>query len=624
MQKNQIAILDAGGQYAKVIDRKVRELGVESILLPMNTSAEELKKYAAVIISGGPQSVYGKQAPKYDQKLIKLNKPILGICYGMQLLVYASRGTIEKKSKREDGLCQIKIDPRCPLFTGLKKKQVVLMSHGDSVAKLSKEYQIVADSAGLIAAIACPSRKHYGVQFHPEVDLTENGRQILSNFLFKIANLKANFTIENREEKAITYIQESVGEGQVLLLASGGVDSTVTAALLRKALKPEQIIAVHIDNGFMRQNESQKVKTALSKIGIELTILKAQKDFSEATTSVKNEKIGPLCLVTDPQQKRQIVGDTFIKITEAYLRTLNLDLDQVFLVQGTLRPDLIESASKSVSQAADRIKTHHNDTDVVRSLRERGRVIEPLVDYHKDEVRQLGEQLGLPSELVWRQPFPGPGLSIRILCAKKPYVTLDYDQLLCKLQTFVKDPYRVTLLPIRSVGVQGDGRTYSYAAAISIAAGEKINWLHLMNLAREIPKVLHQINRVTFVFGEPIDRSIKTVTPTLLNEANISKLRAADQIVNDLLYKHDLLRKISQVPVILIPIDFGETNESHSIVIRTFITNDFMTGLAATPSKEIPEKVLTEMVSEIKKQVSGISRVLYDLTSKPPGTTEWE
>lgn len=461
------------------------------------------------------------------------------------------------------------------------------------------------------------------MQFHPEVDLSQNGSKILSNFLFKIAKLTADFTLADREEKAISYIKKSVGDKQALLLASGGVDSTVCAALLCKALKSEQIIIIHIDSGFMRKNESKDVKIALEKIGLKLKIVDAKDDFLSAKTLISEKKVGPLDQMTDPQQKRKIIGDTFIRVTEKYLKTLNLDLDKIFLVQGTLRPDLIESASKKISQVADTIKTHHNDTEIVRGLRARGRVIEPLSEYHKDEVRQLGSKLGLPDALVWRQSFPGPGLAIRILCADEAYLTPDYEQILKKLQSLVAKPYQITLLPIRTVGVQGDGRTYSYAAALSAKQGQKVSWPFLMQLAREIPKSLHQINRVVFLFGEATSQAIKKITPTLLNEESVQKLRTADQIVNDLLTEHNLLHSISQVPVILIPVDFDGGNK-HSIVIRTFITNDFMTGLAANPGEEMPTNVLKTMVEQILQRTPNISRVLYDLTSKPPATTEWE
>lgn len=622
---NKVAILDAGGQYAKVIDRKVRELGVESDLLPMNTAVKQLAAYAAIIISGGPQSVCGAAAPKYDPKLLAMGKPLLGICYGMQLLVHASGGRVSKQARREDGPCQIQLETDSPLFKDLAQQETVLMSHGDSVSQLPPNYQAIAHSGELLAAIADPAAQRYGVQFHPEVDLTVNGRQILSNFLFQIAGLQADFILEDRLQTAVELIRGRAAGKQVLLLASGGVDSTVCAALLRRALPPEQIIAIHIDSGFMRHNESQQVKTALAALGVDLQVINAKKEFLAAKIEIDGQEIGPLSAMTDPQYKRQIIGDCFIRVTEQHLCQLKLDWEQVMLVQGTLRPDLIESASRGVSKTADTIKTHHNDVSIVRQLREAGRVIEPLADYHKDEVRQIGRQLGLPASIVERQPFPGPGLAIRILCAETAYVTTDYDQILSAVQALLPDHYQATLLPVRSVGVQGDGRTYSYAVALS-ATNSSWTWSELMELAREIPKNVHQLNRVVFVCpsaGPLPAAELRQITPTLLTEEVVDKLRQADHIVNQALLKHHLTNKISQLPVILIPVDF-DNQGGHSVVLRPFMSNDFMTGIAATPDVELPATVVEEMTAQILQQVAGVSRVLYDLTSKPPGTTEWE
>lgn len=637
---SQVAILDAGAQYGKVIDRRVRELGVESVLLPLDTPAGELQDYAAIIISGGPQSVYGTEAPKYDPALLTTTQPILGICYGMQLLVHADGGVVEKKSRREDGPCQISVQSTSLLFSGLTAQQNVLMSHGDTVEQPPVGYSVIAESDGLISAIEDPVKKRYGVQFHPEVDLTEHGQTVLSNFLFKIAQVPATYTVEDREALAISYIRNTVGDHKVLVLVSGGVDSTVCAALLSKALQPDQIIALHVDNGMMRFQESQQVKAALEALGVTLTVVDATSDFQDATTTLTNKKtgesklVGPLKTTTDPQEKRQIIGDTFIKVAKDYLASLQLDLDNVFLAQGTLRPDLIESASTHISKNADTIKTHHNDTDVVRALRDRGRVIEPLAEYHKDEVRKLGEQLGLPAEIVWRQPFPGPGLGIRILCATEPYVTAEYDSVLAQLQAQVPAPYKVTLLPVRTVGVQGDGRTYSYVAALSsdqdFTSILPTEWASIMQLARELPKHVHQINRVVYMFGPAVAKPIKIITPTYVNAESVTQLQLADKVVNDVLFKHDLLLPLSQVPVVLVPVDVDggerqtDTTAKRCVAIRTFITNDFMTGIPATPGKEMPLDALAEMVTGIQKETPNLSRVLYDLTSKPPGTTEWE
>lgn len=615
----QVVILDAGAQYGKVIDRRVRELAVESILLPMDTPATELAQFGAIIISGGPESVYGDRAPKFDPALFELGIPVLGICYGMQLMNYVVGGTVLKKATREDGPCVIDVKPDSLLFSGMEPQQNVLMTHGDTVDQVAGNYKVIAMSGELIAGLEDTEKKLYGVQFHPEVDLTLNGKQVLSNFLFKIAGFDGSYTMEDREQKAIAYIQEKIGKSHALVLVSGGVDSAVSAALVTKALGKEKVFAIHIDTGFMRRGESQQVKIALEKTGLELKVIDASETFLHATTEIDGKKTVELGQTTEPEVKRKIIGDTFMRVAEQAVRELNVPKDDVYLVQGSLRPDLIESASSSISKVAEVIKTHHNDSALVRVLRDQGKVIEPLADYHKDEVRELGERLGLPAEIVWRQPFPGPGLAIRVLCTDKPYMTDDFETINQQLKSFGEKKYDVTLLPVRTVGVQGDGRTYSYLAGIS----GKPNWPELEKIARSIPKQNHKINRIVYIFGDNVPGPVTEITPTVLQPEVVDQLRLADAIVNELLLKHDLQRSISQVPVILFPVSFG-IEGNRSIGIRTIITKDFMTGVAALPGRDLPEKVLQEMVDRILKEVPGISRVVYDLTSKPPGTTEWE
>lgn len=614
-----LAILDAGAQYGKVIDRRVRDLAVKSEIVPLDAPTSVLKKYKAFIISGGPESVYSPKAPKFNPDIFTLGKPILGICYGLQLMNFVSGGTVEKKARREDGPCTIKVNTNSKLFQGLDSKQFVLMTHGDSVDQIGVGYTQIADSDGIVAGIENEQSKIYGVQFHPEVDLTENGKQIISNFLFKIAGFSGDYTLEDRQEKAISYIKKSVGDKNVLILVSGGVDSTVCAALLSKAIPNEKIYAIHIDSGFMRKNESALVEKALGVLGLNLKVINAEQTFLNATTEINGKRTKKLFETTNPEEKRKIIGDTFITVAQQAIEELGLSADDVVLAQGTLRPDLIESASASASKSADTIKTHHNDTFLVRQLRDQGKVIEPLSEYHKDEVRQLGAELGLPDELIWRQPFPGPGLAIRILCADDAYVADDFEETQLQLQKFSTKNLSLQLMPIKTVGVQGDGRTYSYLAGITGTT----DWPALLQLARSIPKTLHNVNRIAYFFGGSFENFLPTITATHLDRESLDQLRAADAIVNELLLKHNLIKSISQVPVTLFPVDFGVTG-NRCIGIRTFITNDFMTGVPALPGKEMPEKVLQEMVDKILKEVPGISRVCYDLTSKPPGTTEWE
>jgi len=462
------------------------------------------------------------------------------------------------------------------------------------------------------------------------VDLTPCGTDLFRNFLFGICGLSGNFTMGSRKAAAIAEIRAAVGENSVLSLVSGGVDSTVCTALLQAAIPADKIYAIHVDSGFMREGESSGVKIALKKIGIDLTVIDSVETFMNATTEIDGKKTQPLKDTVRPEAKRKIIGDTFMRVSEECVRMLKLDASKVLLAQGTLRPDLIESASAlaSTGGSAHVIKTHHNDTALVRQLRDKGRIIEPLKDYHKDEVRCLGMDLGLPEPLVWRQPFPGPGLAIRILCAREPFLPDAPDKVAAQINAIVKkiDPrVHATLLPCRSVGVQGDCRSYRSLVGLSMTDKKhEPDWANLLTIAKEIPKSVHAVNRIVFIFGAPVKETVlRTVTPTTLTLPTIAQLRAADDIVNQTLLKHNLLRTLSQVPVILYPADFG-VKGARSIAVRTFITNDFMTGLPATPGKQMPVAALKEIVRRVLEEAPGIARVSYDLTSKPPATTEWE
>jgi len=657
----KVAILDAGSQFGKLIDKKVRWCSVESELFPITATKDDIgDDVEAIIISGWPDSVTNEWSPRAHQSILDSWLPILGICYGMQLLNHLAWGTAEGLDVREDGPVKINVtDCNSVLFEHTPNNQTVLMAHGDSVTddNVWEWFQVTAKSEnGIVAAIENLDSSIFATQFHPETDVTEFGEQIIMNFL-KAADIEADFTPESREDIAIKYIQEKVWDKKVLCLVSWGVDSTVLARLLAKALNSEQLLLLHVDNGFMREDESNAVVREFEKISMEVEVVLAWQQFLDAYTEIDGERVGPLSETTNPEHKRKIIGDTFMRVAEEKIaesiQEKGWDIDDVMIAQGTLRPDLIESASKLASGGADTIKTHHNDTELVRQKRDAWMILEPLQDYHKDEVRVLWESLWLPSELVWRQPFPGPGLGIRILCADEAYIDdhAYYIQFLFyKLTNFSSEirwdiaklfpdkvmpeeiekrllemswKYQARILPIQTVGVQWDGRTYSHALSLT---GEQ-NWDDLHFLAWLIPKLSNIINRVVYTFGKDLETAkdidqVLDITPTYLSTETAKKLRKADKIVNDVLLEYDLLRDLSQVPVILAPLPFWK-KWNHSIVIRTFITNDFMTGVPAIPWEQMPFQALEKMRTQIEK-LPWISRVMYDLTSKPPGTTEWE
>ncbi len=614
----KLAILDCGGQYTKVIDRKVRELLVESHIFPIDVSAEKLRDYNGIILSGGPESVWEKNSIKTDKNIFSLGIPILGICYGMHLINVFYNGIVSPNVKKEYGEAVIDIKNNCPLFEGLSEKQSVLMSHGDSVEKVAEGFEVCAVSGDVIAGIYNKELNIYAVQFHPEVDLSVNGKQVIDNFLRKICCCKDKYSLEDRINTSISQIKHKVGDNKVIVLVSGGVDSAVTAALLVKALKPEQIYAVHIDHGLMRKNESDLICEDLKKQGLKNLIrVNAKEDFYNIILDDNGKKLGPLTSLIDPEEKRNLIGQVFIKVTEKATKDLDLDFQNTFLAQGTLRPDLIESGNPLVSSYAKKIKTHHNDVDIIRKAREKGLIVETNWDWHKDEVRQVARLLGLSEKIANRQPFPGPGLGVRIICSDGIEAIPKED--CTKLEDLIsnyKEVCDARIAPVKTVGVQGDYRTHGYLTLLW-DNGNKFEWDNFYNISKEITNNIHSVNRVAYVLNENVPSGKIKLNPAYISDESVKILQEIDNMVTTALEN----KPISQTFAVLVPIGI---TKKYSVAIRTFVTNDFMTGRPASIGTDIEYELVSQIAKDIKNKFDEIEFVLYDITSKPPATCEWQ
>ena len=460
MAHQMAVVLDFGGQYNQLIARRVRECGVYCEVKPFSTPLEELKKINPIgfIFTGGPNSVYLETSPHVDPEIFQLGVPVLGICYGCQLMAHTLGGKVtaaQEDSAREYGKTETFYNTQCPLFKGLPSQGVSWMSHGDYMEKVPDGFELVARSGACPnVAIADVKRGFYGVQYHPEVNHTENGVQMIRNFLFEVCGAKGDWTMGDYKNTAIAAVREKVGNGRVLLALSGGVDSSVCAALLAEAVGG-QLTCVFVDHGLMRKNEGDEVQAAFQNWAMNFIRVDAEERF-----------LKKLAGVTEPERKRKIIGEEFIRVFEEEAKKIGA-VD--FLAQGTIYPDVIESGAGDAAV----IKSHHNVGGLPDYV-DFKEIIEPLRLLFKDEVRQLGRELGLPEYLVSRQPFPGPGLAIRVIgdLTKEKLDTLrDADAIYREeidkagLAGDISQ-YFAVLTNTRSVGVMGDGRTYDYTLAL--------------------------------------------------------------------------------------------------------------------------------------------------------------
>ena len=495
-----VVILDFGSQFAQLIARRVRELNVYSELLPHDTPMAELERRGAkaVILSGGPSSVYDTDAPRADPALWSGRIPVLGICYGLQLMAHELGGEVLPSSKREYGPATVTFTNPDGLFAGIEREQPVWMSHGDSIVRPPPGFQPTAQTDSTpFAGLADPGRNLYGIQFHPEVMHTPRGRDVLRNFIVEIAGVRANWTASNLIETTVAEIRERVGEGHVICALSGGVDSAVAATLVHRAIG-DQLTCIYVDHGLMRKRESELLRVTFERdLGMKLVMVDARDRFLKRLAGVE-----------DPEEKRTIIGDEFIRVFEEEATKLG-QID--FLTQGTLYPDVIESKT-SETKTSQKIKTHHNVGGLPSDLR--FRLIEPLRYLFKDEVRRVGVELGLPDSMVQRQPFPGPGLAIRILGE----VTAERLDTLREADWIVIDEIKAAglyrslwqsfaiLTPVRSVGVMGDGRTYANVVAVRAVTsddGMTADWARLPYdvLAKISSRIVNEVpgvNRVVY------------------------------------------------------------------------------------------------------------------------------
>jgi len=532
-----IAVLDFGSQYAHLIAKRIRHLGAYTKIFSPSAKENLLHDAIGIVLSGGPASVYSSNIPHFNSKILYLDLPILGLCYGHQLIAKEFGGAIANTGKGEFGKAILQQTSDFPLWQNVSFPNQVWMSHQDSVTKCPPDFEVTGvTESGNVAAMRHRKRRIYTLQFHPEVNDTEQGQKMLDNFI-NTCEICSKWSMETFIKETTERLQQEVGERKVLMFISGGVDSSVAFAMLDRVLGRDQMLGLYIDNGFMRKDESAEIIKRYRQLGYTNILSRAYSTFF--LDAVANQ--------VDPQKKRQKIGATFIRMRDKFLNELNLSVQEWMLGQGTLYPDIIESGG---TEHAEVIKSHHNRVQEVLDLVDSGNVVEPLKDLYKDEVRQVGSLLGLPDSIVWRHPFPGPGLAINVLSARGDESFPNLEQTAAEVSNCLKESNcDFSILPVRSVGVQGDQRTYTSPAAL---INTPRDWDWLEKGATRLTNEVRNINRVVL----QLDSNNKDLNaPYIIRGAFCSKerldlLREADFMATQMLKENGLMEKIFQLLVI--------------------------------------------------------------------------
>ena len=626
MSREKIVVLDFGSQYAHLIAKRFRMLGYYSEIALPSADVSTFENVKGIVFSGGPSSVYDEKVPEFNSKILDLEVPILGLCYGHYIVQQGYNGKIGKADVGEFGFSSLELNDsvKCPLFNGIDKVQQVWMSHQDGVFELGEGFETVGSTKDCkYAATQNLSKKRFSLQFHCEVKDTPCGNQIFENFA-QYCGMSQNWDQDTILQVILEQIKTQAEGKNVLLFLSGGVDSTITFALLNKALGQDRVLGLHIDNGFMRKNESKNVDIAYRKFGFENFIVEdASESFLKAIAGL-----------TDPQKKRMAVGENFITVRNEVVAKQHLDENNWLLAQGTLYPDIIESGGTKNSHT---IKTHHNRVQGIQDLIEKGLIIEPIRDLYKDEVRAIGKKLGLDDELVMRHPFPGPGLSINVLCndgeswsskddeelagAKKELDEIKIDMFCANCTADLKR----TVLPVRSVGVQGDFRTYRFPALLTFK--DEGNGFYHFPVKREkieecsstITNAAKYINRTCIkLYQKPSvkDEDLK-LQKGFCDRRRLDQLREVDNIVLTELHKSGWYNKIFQHLTIDLP--YASSEDKATFVLRPVISEDVMTARFAM----LPQDLLSTIVHKIA-DLDFVDALYFDATNKPPATFGWE